>query len=134
MLNLNCKLTDKKSIHEPIVEALKRGSSKWFEALIIHGADALNVKYPVAAKYIKSSFYKIEVFRKKPRINLYIGSPLQEALYKDYNKCALNIWYRESLYLRKKLAWHSDSYGRIPLSVAIMKNNCEFVDMLLHRI
>lgn len=34
----------------------------------------------------------------------------------------------------KKLAWHSDSYGRIPLSVAIMKNNCEFVDMLLHRI
>ena len=101
MLNLNCKLTDKKSIHEHIVEAL-------------------NVKYPVAAKYIKSSFYKIEVFRKIPRMNLYIGSPLQEALHKDYKKCALNIWYREEFYSRKKLAWHSDSYGRIPLSVAIM--------------
>lgn len=83
MLNLNCKLTDKKSIHEHIVEAL-------------------NVKYPVAAKYIKSSFYKIEVFRKIQRINLYIGSLLQEALYKDYNKFALNMWYRETLYSRKK--------------------------------
>lgn len=44
LLNMNCKIHDPKSIHEPIVEALKRNSSKWFNELINHGADAMNEK------------------------------------------------------------------------------------------
>lgn len=132
LLNMNCKILDPKSIHEPIVEALKRNSSKWFNELINHGADAMNEKVGVISRFINSDFYNYNVFKKIKRMNILVEAPLQMALYKKYKKCANDIWnFAVENRLTYRVAEVSDCYGRVLLSAAIITENKELVEILL---
>lgn len=132
LLNSNCKINNKTSVHEPIVEAIKRGSSKWVEALICHGANALNEKVGVASRYIKSSFFNFDIFKKIQQMNIFLEAPFQEAIYAKLNNCSLHIWnIAKSMDLCTKLAKNKDKHKRIPLSAAIMTKNDMLVKILL---
>ena len=134
LLNLNCKIIDSRSIHEPIVEALKRGNQKWVEALFDHGADALNQQVGVLSRYINSGFFKYKVFQSIQRMNIFLEAPLQMAIYKNYKNCASDIWkMAPDQQTRTALAENTDCYGRIPLSASIMMKNENFVSILLDK-
>lgn len=131
LLDLNCNILDQKSIHEPIVEALNRKSQKWVEALFNHGADAMNECAGVISRYINSGFFKYEIFKNIPRMNIFLEAPLQMAIYKKFMKCATYIWNLANPKQKKQLSYNADCYGRIPLSAAIMMKNETFVSHLL---
>lgn len=132
LLNMNCKIHDQKSIHEPIVEALKRNGSKWFEELDNHGADAMNEKVGAISRYINSTFFNYNIFKKIKRMNIFLEAPLQMAIYKRLQNFAFDIWNiaveQNETY---KIAAKADYQGRILLSAAITVENKDFVDILL---
>ncbi|KAK8834253.1 Transient receptor putative cation channel subfamily A member 1 [Tritrichomonas musculus] len=133
LLDLNCKILDQKSIHEPIVEALKRGSQQWFEALVDHGADGMNEKVGVISRYINSGFFDYKVFKKIPRMNIFLEAPLQMAIYKQFEQCADDLWNMANTNsLKVKIANNIDAYGRVLISAAIIMKNERFVDLLLN--
>ena len=134
LLNLGCKILDQKSEHEPICEALKRGSQEWFEALVDHGADGMNEKIGVISRYINSGFFIYKVFKKIPRMNIFLEAPLQMAIYKKYNNCANDLWnMAKGDDVKVKLANNKDCYGRMVLSAAIIMKNEPFVNLLLDK-
>lgn len=134
LLEMGCAIHDKTSVNEPIVEALNVNSAKWFEVLVKNGADALNEKVGVISRYIESDFYNYNIFKKITKMNIFIESPFQTALYNEYYKCAADIWnYAISKNIDGHLASNKDSYNRIPLSVAIKIKNEDFVKVLLRK-
>ena len=118
---MNCKIIDKKSIHEPIVEALKRNNAKWFKELVNHGTEAMNEKVGVISRYINSNFFNYNVFKKIKKMNILIETPLQMALYKKQKNCALDMWnIAVGKNLTYKVAEKLDYEGRVLLSAAIL--------------
>ena len=132
LLNMNCRILDKNSIHEPIVEALKRNNQKWVEELFKHGADGMNEHVGVISRYINSGFFNYKLFKNIPRMNIILEAPLQMALYKKFQDCAVDIWNMANTEKNKiLLAGNTDCYGRVLISAAIMMNNEPFVETLL---
>lgn len=134
LLNKNCKILDQKSIHEPIVEALKRNSKKWVEALIDHGADGMNEKVGVISRYINSGFFVYEKFKKIPRMNIFLEAPLQMSIYKKFHDCSNDLWnMADTSSLKVKLAANLDVYGRVLISAAIISKDEKFVNILMNK-
>lgn len=74
----------KKSEHEPICEALKRGSQKRCEALVDHDADGMNEKIDVISHYINSEY----LFRS---INSKVDSYNRDSQYSGYNTSSFKM-------------------------------------------
>lgn len=134
LLDKNCKIIDNYSVHEPIVEALKRGNQKWIESLFNHGADACNKHVGVLSRYINSGFFKYQIFKNIPRMNIFLEAPLQMAIYKNFKNCAIDIWdLADDEPTKIALAGNTDCYGRIPLSAALKVKDEKFVSILLDK-
>ena len=116
------QITDRESLFEPIVVALQRGSQQWFESLVYRGADAQNKHFPVVTTYLQCPFYSLEMLKRIPACNLILGSPIPVAMNLDMQETVMYLWSIANDPTRVKVSETKDAEGRIPLTIAILKN------------
>ena len=133
LLDMNCQINDENNPNEPIVIAIKEKKKEWVELLFKRGAKATNTKFNVLAEYIKSDIFNFQTLKTISVANLYNGAPLQVALLLNKNDVARFLWnFTGKDSTRIELSKNKGPNGRIPLSVAILQKNNEFIKLLIN--
>ncbi|KAH0794120.1 ankyrin repeat protein [Histomonas meleagridis] len=133
LYDMNCLINDPESKYEPIVIALQQANQYWVEALIHHGANAANNKFPVLLTYMKLPFFNFELVKGMKQWNFVIGAPLQYAMICKNYEVIWFIWENSDESTRVKISAEKDENGSTPLNLALDLGMDDLVNVLIRK-